>query len=676
MLGYDDTAADINHGICGIGNHLGDSNITSLTTSEADFTSGQHIKSREKYIFIVKKNKSVLEKLIYFLTPILNDSNYPTLIIDDEADQASINTQDKPDEETDPSTINRLIREIIHLSKRTSYVYYTATPFANVFINDQFDENSFKDLFPSDFILTLNTPKQYTGYKKFFKTYDEAPFLQEVPNYEHEQIAHQIKNENIRVLPSSLKVAILNYILASVIKRARKSKEKHNSMLIHVSHLNNVQSVLNKLVNEYIENEVKYMDDEIFYDLWQEEYQEFSSSIGIYDDWNAIKQEISQVLDDITIKEINSAMNDTLVYGDEPVTVITIGGNKLSRGLMLEGLHTSYYLRFSKTYDTLMQMSRWFGYREETLDLCRVYSTSDNFKAFIDIFETFEELKELFNNLYEANGTPQDYELKIKYIDGLLPTNSSKMRRNLLYKMNMSNARKELTTYSFNDDNIDNTKRWFTLLEKKYNMISNKHTNESLVFERVHVKDILMMLSEFKTKEDGADKISKWVSFINEALSVGELERWNVAFFNGSNSNIKLQLTETASINASNRLTSSVDDHEVSIRSQIVGRDLFVDYYNEEELVSLAEANGSGLLQYLNKHQQLIIDNNIRPDHKGGLLLIYYNNLTQKMYDKKEDLNKQIIGIGLKFPKLNNEDILKSESYFTKSSKNYSFNLS
>ena len=207
-------------------------------------------------VLVVKKVKGILESVGERLQSELTEKGVldskSILIIDDEADNASINTA-KPD--ASPTSINKSIRAIFNKFPIASYVGYTATPFANVFINPHDDEDNL-DLFPSDFIVQLNSPDNYFGGRKVFPKDDETlPKCLRLLNEDEENflpVIHSIESE-YPVLPHSLKEAIHEFLINNVIRTLRGHKTKHRSMMINITRYNKVQQKIEASVSAYIE---------------------------------------------------------------------------------------------------------------------------------------------------------------------------------------------------------------------------------------------------------------------------------------------------------------------------------------------------------------------------------------------------------------------------------------
>jgi hypothetical protein len=450
--------------------------ITPLTNSadNGDFTTGaQRVNvslAGGPVILVVKKNVTPLKHIISWLEVAggqLGQQNadgrisaIPLLMIDDEADNASINTKDRPgvpDEETNITKINKLIRLILNRFEQSSYIGYTATPFANIFINPEAErDDEGKDLFPRDFIVNVRPSSRYVGPAKVFgysrdleAGIDEVrplPVFREVNDHELYFPAKHPQEHRPESLPDSLKRAILCFVLSCAARRARGQRAVHNSMLIHVTRFISVQ----KHVKELVEDEFGRVRRAITYDredhpvwaalneLWQSDFLRTSRSIRAIETdkrltelgWEEVKSELSVAVGKIVVKEIHGQSREALDYSrqNDGVSVIAVGGNKLSRGLTLEGLSVSYFLRSTKMYDTLMQMGRWFGYRDGYLDLCRLYTTDELRDWFSHVALAEEELKREFDHMVDARLTPSDYGLRVRqHPDGMMVTALNKM---------------------------------------------------------------------------------------------------------------------------------------------------------------------------------------------------------------------------------------------------------
>lgn len=399
----------------------------------------------EASIIVVKKNSNTLKSLTSWIES-NNESlqAYPMLLIDDEADHASINTKKSGE---DVTAINKRIRELLKLFQRSSYVGYTATPFANIFIDpDSETEMLDQDLFPRDFIISLDPPSNYIGPPQVFGESAAESMVRDVIDAEdYIPVRHKIDHVP-ESLPPSLENAIRAYILSRTIRDLRGSTSSHSSMMINVSRFTRVQSEVHLLVDDYlkvlvaaIRNHGKLSSDEAIRcssaikDLnltWQSEYSNLDDGLS----WEQIQGALNAAASRIDVIEVNSShLSEPLDYSrkNHPNgrNVIAIGGLSLSRGLTLEGLTISYFLRNSIMYDTLMQMGRWFGYRDGYADLCRIFMTPLASSWYQHISEVVTELRAEFNRMKNANMTPSDFGLCVKsHPDSLIVTARNKMR--------------------------------------------------------------------------------------------------------------------------------------------------------------------------------------------------------------------------------------------------------
>lgn len=405
-------------------------------------------------VLVVKKVKSILESVSERLQSELSEKGLDSksiLIIDDEADNASINTA-KPG--NDPTSINRAIRAIFNKFPIASYVGYTATPFANVFINPTDEDPENLDLFPADFITQLYAPDIYFGGRKVFPKEtdtDTLPRCLRLLNEDETAFLPVIHDKEIQYfgLADSLKEAIHSFLINNVIRTIRRQPNKHRSMMINITRYNKVQTQIHYRVSEYIDllkNAIeelgsktveKFISDKELnkiYHLFAESpfYKIVREGSDIYHtdavDWIDIQRGLYDEIKQLKVVVINSKngkMNqldpdgknkrfDYEDYEEEGARVIAIGGMVLSRGLTLEGLMTSYYSRNAATYDTLLQMCRWFGYRPKYEDLCRVYLTQENIDRFDAVLDAVEDMKLQFAEMKRQGKTPKQFGLMIK----------------------------------------------------------------------------------------------------------------------------------------------------------------------------------------------------------------------------------------------------------------------
>jgi Z1 domain len=429
----------------------------TLTNTESDFsaktaevTGGQINDFKKPVVVVIKKNVSTLMALYKWLHD-FNAKNgqigdVPMLMIDDEADNASVDTSR---EDVSPTKTNFQLRRILSLFSKSCYVGYTATPFANIFINpDAYDPQVRDDLFPKDFIYSLDAPSSYFGPEKvFLQERSSARILR--PRSSDETTGHELigirdidKFGEGDPLPESLLQAIDAFFVAKAIRLARGQGNKHCSMLVNVSSRVLVQqsvrseiSRYTKLVREAVLANYALGDGvngnyhmSRLHAAFEREYS-LTSTV-----WDAVRKHLPDAIQAVKLFVINSKSDEVLNYrayekNGESLTALAIGGLSLSRGLTLEGLTISYMHRTTSTYDTLMQMGRWFGYRPGYEDLCRVYLPPQSIEWYAYIAEKSEDLRDQIRRMRRQGKTPKEFGLYMEtHPDRLLITAANKMR--------------------------------------------------------------------------------------------------------------------------------------------------------------------------------------------------------------------------------------------------------
>ena len=421
----------------------------------------------EPAVFVIKKNSSTLKNLIEWLREHsarggTQRVDEPMLLIDDEADNASINIKHGSSE---VSRINGQIRDLLQIFERSCYVGYTATPFANIFIDpDTVDDMVGQDLFPRSFIVSLDPPSNYFGAATVFL---ESPTEHIRPiddNEEHLPLLHDIGTA-VTSLPPSLTHALRTFIVGRAIRLARGQQREHCSMLVNASRFVNVQRQLrNELhtrmeemraslrVNGRLAPEKAILDPQIrsLHDTWEREFREAGP------DWPMVLSHLYEAAAPIRVVEVNGQSPGTLNYHDhreDGLNVVAVGGYSLSRGLTLEGLMVSYFMRNSMMYDTLMQMGRWFGYRPDYQDLCRIWMPEEAQGWYEHIAESIEGLRDEIRSMEVAGATPEEFGLKVRsHPDTLIVTARNKMGTGANVVVNIGLANKFVETHSLRPD--------------------------------------------------------------------------------------------------------------------------------------------------------------------------------------------------------------------------------
>ena len=429
---------------------------SSFTSRQFDFTgkSNQTIVSigdKNAVVFVIKKNTTVLRKLTDWLitinaAPATKRINMPMLLIDDEADNASINTSK---ERENPTIINKHIRRLLSVFTKSNYVGFTATPFANVFIDPETTEEMENcDLFPEDFIVALPTPSNYIGPSKIFpeksKYHSQVIYIDDAGKSEEDgfDFYYKHKRDWDGNLPESLTDSLYAFYLANAIRDLRGDQTQHRSMLINISRFVDVQErikqkveALHKSAYTSIKLNAASVDSVALKDpiinrihrVWEEQYM---NETGF--DWRQVADVLFKAIENIQIKVVNSSRNsEKLNYPkDDSLRVIAIGGLALSRGLTLEGLVTSYFFRNTCTYDVLMQMGRWFGYRNGYDDLFRIWTEKSSAGWYAEIAEATDELKQDMESMRERNLKPRDFGIRVRDDSNELRITSPNKMRN------------------------------------------------------------------------------------------------------------------------------------------------------------------------------------------------------------------------------------------------------
>ena len=552
------------------------------------------------WLFVVKKNKTVLNRLLRWIQDHVAEAqeqgtgrrivtHLPLLLIDDEADHASVDTGEqifdedgRPDDEHQPTAINRAIRRILHTFTRSACIGYTATPFANIFIHERGEtREEGPDLFPTSFIVNLAAPSSYVGPAQVFGLKSETgrtaglPLFRPVRDHASADgkggwLPHSHRNgyrphsDNPDGIPDSLREAIDAFFLSLAVRSLRGQGDDHGSMLIHVTRFTSVQKVVHGQVADYVASLRQRLSRRIGHEetearlraLWDNDF--IPTNETAHRDFPAFGEaprlpgfdEVMEVLPDIMadtdVRMINGTAGDALDYADrggKGLKVIAIGGDKLSRGLTLEGLCTSYFLRTSKMYDTLMQMGRWFGYRPGYIDLCRLYTTDELAEWFGHIADAAEELREEFDLMSASGATPREYGLKVQSHPVLMVTSRLKMRsaRSLM----LSFAGQVVETVALHADaavleaNLEAVRALVARLGPGENdpvrqRGTSRQSWKGRVWTGVGAELITTFLSAYRTHRE-AYKVNSTLlaEFVNAMNRDGELTDWTVAVLGG-----------------------------------------------------------------------------------------------------------------------------------------------
>jgi hypothetical protein len=527
----------------------------SLTNEYKDFNKNDADKIKHTFNFdnikspillVIKKESNTLENVVNWLkTQYPNGiSNHAMLMIDDESDYASINTREKED----PTIINKKIRMLLSLFEKTSYVAFTATPYANIFIDHEAENSQVGlDLFPKDFIYLLEPPSNYKGAKHYFLENSEEHIIPIKDFVDYIPIDHKI-NHKIYELPQSLKEAIFHFYLNVGVRHERGNVNSHNSMLIHVSRFTDIHIQIRDKVEELVNSltmslktrsgkKYPYDNDQNLIEL-NKVYKKYFANSTI--DFKNILSRLFEAIDSFIIRDVHSKTKVPLEYRDVSINAIVIGGTSLSRGYTLEGLSISYFLRTTILFDTLMQMGRWFGYREGYSDLCKIFIPQDIESNFRDIISSTEELFQDFRDLAKSKKTPLDFGLAIKQDPNsalqITARNKQKNIKSFNYIMKFDGRLKETVKFNADIEAINNNFNigieTINTLLKKYKYLE---VGSSYLWENVNKDIINKFLGTYNeaTKNDPLGIISKMpLPFLRE-YALNRNTAWDVALISG-----------------------------------------------------------------------------------------------------------------------------------------------
>lgn len=409
-------------------------------------------------LVVAKKIVPVLLRIDNWISMVGNRmKDIPLLLIDDEADQASVNTkgnrcdatvsdidvtEEKINPDSAPTKTNALIRSILNRCPRATYVAYTATPFANLFINPAACNREVgDDLFPRDFVVQLPRPDGYTGTEELFgMAAAERNVLRTVAD---EDVLHLRRKRRKRgspiyvqqeePLPQSLCDALLAFCIAGAIRIHRGISGKPHTMLVHVSHLQKDQI----RIGESIETQIRAwrMSEEVQPGSMRNSLHSVMEDFGKVSLPEGVKEDdvittaihVLRTLEDVSI--LNSTTGENLRYDERPAChLIAVGGNRLSRGLTLEGLTIAYFLRTTSTVDALLQMCRWYGFRSGYGDLIRIWTTQGIADWFVELAIVEQSLRDSILRLERAGKRPDQMQVAVRAHSHLMLTSTVKSR--------------------------------------------------------------------------------------------------------------------------------------------------------------------------------------------------------------------------------------------------------
>lgn len=541
--------------------------------------------SKNRYFTVSLKNKKLMDDLVNWLYS--NEDKLKqlkVLIIDDEADQASINTKDITKSER--TSINEAMLKTVEgvngkKMSAVNYISYTATPYANAL-------NETGGLFPSNFVYSLPLSEDYIGPEEIFglQEPEQYPLLEISREIDFNDVKHvnELHKGERSVIPKSLKQAITWFFLSAAAFRiyGRKSPV---SMLVHTSYRTNHHKVISTAIRQYlleiranqnnfIESARKLYTKEIvdfpksdfirgmpnystkddikdyppFNEIeiqlrrvLDEEEKNYVSHIPINDDGTLQYTEGFHIIEDNSSSDTNTDEETRLFYPSSPQTknapmFIVIGGNTLSRGLTLEGLTSSYFLRTTKQADTLFQMGRWFGYRKGYELLPRIWLDNESRERFEYIAQINRELIETIEDMSIKGETPRSLGIHVKNSPDnkfLRLTSPKKQQAAVASKWNFSNISKQTIIFANDKEelthNLNLTKDFLNTISKNSEPVI---TGSAFVWRNITYDKVRHFLSNFKfsTRDTFFRNMDVFLDWFDntEDVQSDKYQNWNI----------------------------------------------------------------------------------------------------------------------------------------------------
>jgi hypothetical protein len=526
----------------------------SLTGENTDFHEppvADGFSSVGTVLVVAKKITPILKRISHWLGKLEGRlGEVPLLLIDDEADQASINTrgnrrdasldeESAPDEDTAPSLTNALIRDILNKCPRATYVAYTATPFANILIDPDADDSLVgKDLFPKDFVIQLPRPDGYTGTEELFGVGAQGrDVLRSIDETEVRALKPKQRKRGEAVvahgpldLPHSLSDALLTFAVAGAIRLLRGQVGQPHTMLVHVSQMQRDQLRIGAAIEEQVR--AWFQHEKAEPGVLRQMLKSALSSLGaaglpVAD--NLVLDEAVTNLARLKVVVLNSTTGTELDYEQNPAQqLVAVGGNRLSRGLTLEGLTIAYFLRTTSLADSLLQMARWYGFRTGYDDLIRIWTTEGIAEWFVELALVEESLRNSITALNQAGRRPDQMAIRMRAHSNLLLT--SKVKSKMLTQDARSWSGENPQTILFPLNNGDALARNLELASDLLHF--HPPTQEAYggaIARDLPAEDVALFLRRYEGHPNSiAFQGAEIAAWIMERAAAGELLNWTV----------------------------------------------------------------------------------------------------------------------------------------------------
>ncbi len=646
FLGYDTNPRLITEGggrrPIGVGELNPRLNVDSLTIASLNGDFSQRVANQANFapmsqpcLLVVKKNGKVLQNLNSWIRRLPKASREAAmLLVDDEADQASVDTGDQPilpdgtfDEDYDPKRINGEIRKLLSSFERSAYVAYTATPFANILIHDDRRAEDYGvDLFPSTFIVSLTPPDDYFGPIAVFGTNDDEavdglPLIEPVDQTQENWIPYPHDKTCVPrfdgqdVIPPSLEQVIDSFLLTCAARAARGQDREHNSMLVHVSRFVNVHAIVHRQVERYLLSTralISGGDRETLDRLkamWVSDFEPVTDAMldTVFGrrvarvNWQQVSARLADSSDKIQVLIANGSVKGDIDYDSYKETgrsLIAIGGDKLSRGLTLEGLSVSYFLRIARQYDSLMQMGRWFGYRRGYADLCRLFTTPDMEDWFRHVATANKELRSQFFHMQQIGATPKEYGLRVE-AHSLLEVTAPGKQRHATQRSSSYAGEGKIQTVMFRDrERVEaNARVTDTFIENLgTGIVSPPGPGRSRpaageLWRNVSGRDVADFLLNLSFPPESPElNGARMARYIQDQIGAGELTQWTVYLPSADSKEVSLGGRRFSSIKRTPRGDRSSAERYI-VRTILSPFDEAIDLTDAEFQAALRDAN-------------------------------------------------------------------------------------
>ena len=652
--------------------------------------------NRVTKICVIKKNVNILQRLLEKINQLTTSRvrKMPTLIIDDECDQASLNTRENRDIAGDISWTNKLIKDTLLALKKVSYVGYTATPNAPFLTSPQSADGT-DNLFPKDFIVPLKEPKNYFGVNKLFHNEEnneceyELPFIRRIEEEEVSILQPPSQKERFNFRPeltNSLRNACDYYLLALSARACRKNDSEHCCMMIHTSRYTEMHDAFLPLIQgEWLKpivrdlNENKKSTLKRLESLWEQELLDESIRLELncpksaesFDDLKPYLLTQALTIEVLRENSNNENEEDRLDFERDTIHAIVIGGDVLSRGLTIEGLLCSFFLRESSQDDTLMQMGRWFGYRKGYEDLPRIWMTYSVEYDFSKFIEKEDHMRRRIATMREQGLPPVEFPPEVAISKGRKPTAKGKISKRIETSSGMFYDR-ELWTLRFplNQDKHKRNKEAVEKLiddlmeESKYNFEKINDCNVIKNVDCKYIKDFIDNFYFFERETFGG--LNKFIESESNNDPNHPLKKWNIGIMEGKGEGL-INISSLRDIRTCIRTKvydANSNNKEIYIKALMGPTDLLIDV-DRKKFKEFEEENSE-----YNKQKRELTRIYRRKIHGNRPLLIIYpiskdskpnkNNQNRKALFENIDIEYQkhdIYGIVISFPNTPNKKI-------------------